>query len=142
MGKNTMLKKFYPKEVELKEANNELAKENAIRSEEKIEYSEDFPLEINSELKVLSISIHDDLIEDGHGIRAIRVVFEEDEDYKERKQKLINEAKKCNLNDLAKQQENECYNYILDIYTTLSLEEFEDRISRCETEDEVMDLNE
>lgn len=133
MVNDTMLKKYYPKEIEIKEANNELAKDYSTRTEEKIEYNKNYPLEINEDLKVIELGIHKDLYDEdflesrGYGLKTIRILFEEKE--------------KSTLKEM-ELEENENNQYFIDIMTTLSLDELEEQLSRCETEDEIMNLSE
>ena len=131
MEKVKMLKKYYQKEVEVKEAMNNIAKENSTRSEDRIEYDVEHPLVINESTKILELGIHKDeydlgcLEENYRGRKVIRIVFKNEEyDYLKRK------------------KEDEVNPYILDVSTRLSLEDFENQLSKCESEDEIMDLSE
>ena len=131
MEKVKMLKKYYQKEVEVKEAMNNIAKENSTRSEDRIEYDVEHPLVINESTKILELGIHKDeydfgcLEESYRGRKVIRIVFKNEEyDYLKRK------------------KEDEVNPYILDVSTRLSLEDFENQLSKCESEDEIMDLSE
>lgn len=130
MKSNSMLKKYYPKEVELKEASNELAKEYSNRSEEKIEYDVEHPLVVDQNTKILDLEIYkdkyDECLTDIYKDRKmIRLTFEdEDFDY---------------INKSRAEEENP---YVLDIPTRLSLEEVEKYISECESEDEISNLAE
>lgn len=131
MEKVKMLKKYYQKEVEVKEAMNNIAKENSTRSEDRIEYDVEHPLVINESTKILELGIHKDeydfgcLEENYRGRKVIRIVFKNEEyDYLKRK------------------KEDEVNPYILDVSTRLSLEDFENQLSKCESEDEITDLSE
>ena len=92
MEKVKMLKKYYQKEVEVKEAMNNIAKENSTRSEDRIEYDVEHPLVINESTKILELGIHKDeydfgcLEENYRGRKVIRIVFKNEEyDYLKRK---------------------------------------------------------
>lgn len=123
-----MLKKFYQKELERKEAMNKMAKEHALVTEQKIEYDAKYPLFINQDTKILEISYHEDFYDDSEKLDAlnkIRITF------------------KDNSYDYAKhKREDESNPYVLDISTSLSLVEFEEKLQNCDSEEEIVELNE
>lgn len=123
-----MLKKFYQKELERKEAINKMAKEYALVTEQKIEYDTKYPLFINQYTKILEISYHEDIYDDSEKLNAlnrIRITFKDSSyDYTRHK------------------REDESNPYVLDINTSLSLVEFEEKLKNCDSEEEIVELNE
>lgn len=129
---NNMLKKFYPKEVELKGKLNKLAKDNSYRTDEKIEYELEHPLVVSENEEILEIGYHKDIYDEDdveHRVdkfNTIRVFFKnKDFDYYDNKGRIRTENNP----------------YFIDINTRMTLSEFENRLMNLENE-EIEDLNE
>ncbi len=120
---NVMLKKFYNREVE-REAVNEAAKENSERDENKIVYDKKHPLVIDKDTQILELSIVPDEDEDESiaYMKRVRIRFKDMETEYEK-------------------EEDEKNPYSIDINTTLTLEALESELLKCNSEDEVYELD-
>lgn len=140
----TMLKKWYYREVALKEAANVAAKENSIREEDRIKYDDEFPLVIDEENRVLELIVlpdEDDFLET-RGSKDISTLLTQNGDSF---RNVLKKVVRIRFKDPQKEYENEDDEknpYIMDINTTLNLDEFEAKLMKCMTEEEIYELNE
>ena len=111
------------KSLTLKREQNNLASQNAIKDEECYFYDEEYPLVINPQIKIEKIYVKKEEGEEEPKTsfkslmpRTVRLEFvEKDEAMKNRP-------------------------FVMDLYTSLSLEDLEKRLKRCKTEQEIEDI--
>lgn len=105
-----------------KGSKNRLASQYAIKDEECYFYDEKYPLIINAQMKVEKMYvIGDDNEEEMTSFnslmpRTVRIEFEEKDE------KMRNQP------------------FVMDLYTSLSLEELEKRLKKCKTEQDIEDI--
>ncbi len=132
---NVMLKKFYNREVE-REAANEAAKENSERDENKIVYDRNHPLVIDKDTQILELSIVPDEDEDESiaYMKRVRTLMN----------KEVRKVVRIRFKDMEaeyEKEEDEKNPYSIDINTTLTLEALESELLKCNSEDEVYELD-
>lgn len=119
--------------VSLKRRQNNVAMQLATREEDHIYYEPKNPLVINEENKVLEIFVKRDEEDEYEEVasfdteKVIRIVFK-DKDESER--------------NIVQEFNSEKVPYSIDIHTYLTLDEFERALSKCNSEEEIEDLNE
>lgn len=136
MKEKVMLKKFYEKEVERKEAVNEAAKESSKREENRIKYDNDYPLVIDKDTQILELSIlpDDDEDESIAYMNRVRTLMN----------KEVRKVVRIRFKDTEreyKKEDDEKNPYLIDITTTLKLEELEEKLTQCNDEYDIYELD-
>ena len=111
------------RKLRLKREKNQLASQFAVREENCIYYDEKYPLIVNDQIKIEKIYVKKEEGEEEPKTsfkslmpRTVRLEFvEKDEAMKNRP-------------------------FVMDLYTSLSLEDLEKRLKRCKTEQEIEDI--
>ncbi len=109
-------------ESSYKQEQNELAIVLAQRDEDCILYEDNNPLVINKNCKITKIEVKDEEY-DRNNEKDVKIEFQEDEE-----KSTLDEYK------------SEKTPYTMDIHTFLSLDEFEERLSKCNDLSEIEDL--
>ena len=111
------------KNLSLKREQNRLASENAIKDEECYFYDKEYPLVINAQLKIEKIYVIGD---------------EEEEKQMTSFASLMPRTVRIEFSETVDNMKNQPF--VIDLYTSLSLEELEKRLKRCKNERDIEDI--
>lgn len=111
------------KNLILKREQNRLASENAIKDDECYFYDKEYPLVINTQLKIEKIYVIGD---------------EEEEKQMTSFNSLMPRTVRIEFSETVDNMKNQPF--VIDLYTSLSLEELEKRLKRCKNERDIEDI--
>lgn len=114
---------------------NDVAMELAIRDEDRIVYDEKYPLIINSELRIIEMYRRSDEEEKFEKNKMDSIL--NNYDYDEYNDDFLVKTSMNEYRLVFEKNENESDNYIMDVGTYLSLDELEERLTKCENDQDI-----
>lgn len=138
-GSNEQIRKKFKEEKGMsnseKKRLNDVAMELAIRDEDRIVYDEKYPLIINSELRIIEMYRRSDEEEKFEKNKMDSIL--NNYDYDEYNDDFLVKTSMNEYRLVFEKNENESDNYIMDVGTYLSLDELEERLTKCENDQDI-----